>query len=134
MKKKHKTLLSIEAVVLVIAASVTIYSMLYAANWAIDVSTIAFVLWAISPYISFFAASRLFVKFAPTMGMAFPALVISMIMLVFTVYAYAATLMSSSSTAALSFVFVPIYLYIGSFFIMSVAMLMGRLYSRDRVD
>ncbi len=122
--------LGIIGVLLLMAAAMTVYTMFIAAGWNLDLAMSLFIVWAISPYLSFFAASRLILKLAPDKGMAIPAVVISVLMLAFTLFAYIGTLRSDSSTSALAFIFVPLYLYIGAFFLLSVSILIARLISR----
>jgi hypothetical protein len=116
-----KNLLLTQASLLIIAAAICIYTMLQAAAWSPDIGMVVFIIWATSPYIAFFAASRLLSKLVPSSNLTIPATVIAGIMLAFTAYAYIGTAGDRSSTYALIFLFVPLYLYLGSFFLLMAA-------------
>lgn len=127
MTSQHRKPLILTAALLFAAAAVTLYSMLEAAAWRVDLPTALFIVWAVSPYFCFFAAGRLLIKLLPASNIAIPAVVIAALMLAFTIYAYIGTSADHSSTYALVFVFVPLYIYIGSFFLLSIALLVSRL-------
>jgi hypothetical protein len=112
----------LQGILFLAAISICIYAMLSASAWSPDLGTLVFVIWAISPYGSFFAASRLLTRLIPSANLAIPSAVIAAIMLVFTVWAYVGTLGDTSSTHALIFIFVPLYLYVGGFFLLSIAL------------
>ena len=122
MKMVVRKFLLVQALLLLAAIFVCIFSMLAAAAWAPDLGTLVFIIWAISPYVAFFAASRILSRVLPFSNLAIPSTVIAAMMLAFTFFAYIGTIGDPSSTDALIFVFVPLYLYIGSFFLLSVAL------------
>lgn len=105
--------------------------MLSASEWSPDLDVVIFILWAVSPYVAFFAASRMLSKLLPLSNLAIPSAVIAAVMLAFTVYAYVGT-RDTSSTYALIFVFVPLYLYIGSFFLLTLALGVSLLIKKNR--
>ena len=129
-----KRSLLLQALLLIMAMSFCIYAMLRAAAWAPDFGMVVFIIWALSPYIAFFAASRLLSKLVPSSNLTIPATVIAGLMLGFTAYAYIGSVGDQSSAYALIFVFVPLYLYLGSFFLLTIAFAVSLLVrARKRV-
>ena len=118
MFKSKLTLIEIAA--LVIAAAITVYLMLRSAAWVVDGGTLAFLAWAVSPYLIFYLAGRLFRKFLPIPHLAVITFVIALLMLAFSATVYFSVIWGSSSTEALIFLVVPVYLYIGSIFLLTL--------------
>lgn len=85
------------------------------AGWEISSGHIPFILWVVSPYICLFLLDVLLqrAKRIPEMPLFF--CVVSLLMLGFTLFAYVGTMGDKSSTYGLIFIFVPFYLYVGSF-------------------
>jgi hypothetical protein len=60
--------------------------------------------------------------------------VVSFLMLVFTLLAYVGTLGDDSSSYALIFVFMPLYLYIGSFFLFGLGLVLSLLFKSPKSE
>lgn len=116
--KSKLTLIEIAA--LVIASVITVYLMLRSAEWMVDGGTLAFLAWAVSPYLIFHLAGRLFRKFLPVPHLAMITLIIALLMLAFSATVYFSATRARSSTEGLIFLVVPIYLYIGSLFLLTL--------------
>lgn len=128
MKSK---LLIVEIIALAIASTVTVWAMLRAAAWQIDLAAIALICLAISPYAVLYAASILLAKFTSLPKNTLVSCVTAVLMLAFTLLVYlGAAINSESSTDALIFIFVPIWLYIGGFILMLVGLSASWLLSR----
>ena len=115
---------------LVVASIVTVVTMLHAAGQTIDLVTLGFLLWGISPYFCFFAVTYLLERFTSIPRITTIGGVISILMLGFTLLAYIGTLGDKSSTYGLIFIFIPIYLYVGSFVLLAISVLVSWLASR----
>lgn len=105
---------------LFVAAATAVSMMLIAAEGKFDAGALLFLGWAISPYACFYALSRMLGKFTSIPHIAFISCVISLLMLAFTLFAYIGALRDASSTSALVFLFVPLWLYIGSFVLLAI--------------
>lgn len=112
------TLLTIAA--LTAAAVVTVFAMVRAAASSIDGGTVFFMAWAISPYVCFFLAARLIKQFLRVPHTARLACLISFLMLTLTVNAYVWSPTDTSSTDSLIFIFIPLYLYVGSLLMLTI--------------
>ncbi len=119
----YKTTKSIEISAIILSIVMTVLIMLYSANWSVNFGTILFILWAIMPYISVFFVGRLFQKLTKISKIPVIFCVVSILMLAATLFAYIGTIRNDSSTAALAFVFVPFYLFIGSFLLIGIGMI-----------
>ena len=119
------TLSAIKFIALSIAAIITVVIMLRAADGKIDPGTLFFMLWGISPYLVFMVVTGLLEHFTRLPRLLVIACVISLLMLGFTLFAYVTTLNDTSSTGAIIFVFVPLWLYIGSFIFLTVGILVS---------
>jgi hypothetical protein len=104
---------TVEIYALAISTIVTVWAMLKVAAWQIDLAAIAVICWAISPYVILFSATVLLSKFTSLPKIWLVSCVTSILMLVFTLLFYVGTAGDDSSTYALIFIFVPIWLYIG---------------------
>ena len=118
----------IAAVLLCAAAAVTIYSLLNAAAWQFDPRSVIFMTWAVSPFVCFFATVRIILKFAPIKEIALAASAISALLLVSTLYSYVGVARDQSPTNIQDFVLIPLYLYIVSFFMLSLSILISRFF------
>ncbi len=116
------------------AVVVTLLTMLEAVERQINLGTIGFMLWAIAPYICFSAAVFLLSKFTSLARMPLIFFVISVLMLVLTLLAYVGIPSDESSTAALVFVFVPLYLFIGSFLLLGGGLILTLLFKPRRSE
>jgi hypothetical protein len=115
--------------VLLASAGVTIWRMLHAAGESPEMGIIFFIIWAISPYLCFWAAVYLLSRYTSLSGILVSGLVVSLLMLGFTVLTYVA-LDDTSSTYALVFIFVPIWLYIGGFGLLGISVFISWLTKR----
>ena len=120
-----RSLRSIEVLALSISIVVTILVMLCPSGCdaVVESGTWVFLCWAISPYIVFFVLGVVAERLTPVPQAPFIACIVSLLMLAFTLLAYIGTLEGDkSSTSGLIFLFIPLYLYMGSF-----ALLVGGL-------
>ncbi len=115
---------------LIAASFFTAYAMARAAAWDLDLGLIVFIAWAVSPYLVFFTAGRVLKRFVPSAGLSYATLAIALLMLAFTVMVYAGINQDPSSTASLIFVFAPLYIYIGSFFLLTVSVIVMLIFGR----
>lgn len=118
----EKTFRIIEFAALFLCIIVTVLAMLRAAGWQVNRGAVLFILWAISPYLCLCLADRVLRKIASIPRMPLVFCVISILMLGFTLLAYIGTLGDSSSNYALIFLFVPVYLLLGSFILLVVGL------------
>jgi hypothetical protein len=119
---------------LFLSAIVTILAMLNANAWSLDPGGIPFIVWAISPYFCFMSAYLLLRRFSFFSRTALIFFVVSFLMLVFTLLAYVGTLGDDSSSYALIFVFMPLYLYIGSFFLFGLGLVLSLLFKSPKSE
>ncbi len=128
MKSKLQT---IQIFALAISAIVTVWAMLRAADWQVDFAAIALISWAISPYVVLYTVSVLLARYTSLPKAALVSGVVSVLMLAFTLLIYIGTAGGdSSSTDALVFIFVPIWLYIGGFALLVVGLLAAWIISK----
>ena len=78
-----------------------------------------FIIWAVSPYVCFFATMFLLSRHTSIIKLPLTFCVISALMFAFTFWAYVGTLGNKSSTYGLIFIFAPLYLHIGWFFLLA---------------
>jgi hypothetical protein len=128
----EKNLRAIEISALVLSIIVTLLAMLRAAAWSIDSGMLLFMLWAVSPYICFFFADIVLRKLLSLPKMPLIFCVISLLLLGSTLVTYIGTMNDRSSTYALIFLFVPIYLYIGSFILLGASIIFALLSKRSQ--
>lgn len=121
----NKNLKIIEISALILAVIVTVVTMLYAAAWSIDFGAILFVLWAVSPYICVFLAGSLVRKFTSIPKTSLIFSIVSLLMLVFTLLIYPGVFFDQSSTFALVFLVIPVYLFIGSFIVVGTGLMLA---------
>jgi len=121
---------TIEIFALIISAFVTVWAMLKAAAWQIDFAAIVLICWAVSPYAALFATSVLLDKFTALPKIWLVSCVTSVLMLAFTLLVYVGTAGDDSSTYALIFIFVPIWLYVGGFALFILGLLTAWLSGR----
>ena len=128
----QKTLTAVGFAALAAAALVTVVIMLRAATWSVDLGTIVFLAWAVSPYACILAACILIEKITSLRYIPLILCVVSILMLGFTLLAYLGTLEDDSSTYALIFISVPILLYAGSFTLLLLGLVIAWLSGRRR--
>jgi hypothetical protein len=128
----NKNLRTIEISALAVSIIVTVLAMLRSAAWQIDSGTFLFILWAVSPYICLFLADFAFKRISLISKMLPVFCAVSVLMLAFTLLVYVGTLGDGSSTYALVFLFIPIYLFIGGI-IFCGAGLIWALFSKSSI-
>ena len=117
---------NITYLVLIIAAALTIGSMTRNAG-SMDAGTFLFMVWAISPYLLVGMLVLLLGRLGSMRFVAPVALVVSVLMLAFTAYVYWIGMDHTSSTEALAYVFVPVYLHVGGIIAIAVAAIASKL-------
>jgi len=110
---KDREARGIEISALSISIIVTVFAVLRAGTWKIDLGALLIILWTISPYILLFLADVGLRKTSPTLKMSSVFFAASLLMLGFTLLTYLDSNEGGSSTYALIFLFIPIYLYLG---------------------
>lgn len=131
---QKKLAITVKIFALSIASLVAVLSMLRAAAWSVDAGTLLFLLWAVSPYIIFLVITYLVERFTSIHKIHQIAWVISLLMLGFTLLAYVGTIGDTSSTYALIYIFVPIWLYIGSLGLLALSVLISWVASRNNAQ
>ncbi len=126
----NNKLKTVEISALLLSAIVTVAAMLYSANWSVDLTWFLFIIWAVSPYICVFLAGHLAekIKSIPQTSVVF--CVAAVLMLAFTLLTYLGAFFDQSSTYALVFLFIPVYLFIGSFFLIGIGLLFAIFFRR----
>jgi hypothetical protein len=117
--------------ILLVASAVTMGSMARASGESFDAGTLAFMAWAISPYVAFGLLVYLLGRFAKIECLYQVASAVAAIMLAFTAYCYLLAMDGTSSTEALAFVFVPVYLHVGAYAALAVGVVISKLFSRQ---
>ncbi len=133
MAMNDRNLRTIEISALSVSIIVTVLAMLYAAAWEISLESFLFILWAVSPYICLFLVGVLLRKITSISKISLVFCVTSLLMLGFTLLIYIGTLGDESSTYALIFLFVPIYLYIGGIILLGSGLILA-LFLRSSKD
>lgn len=129
---KPKTIILIKTCALILSAIVTVVTMWHASGQTMDIGVLGFMLWGISPYICFSIVTYLLERFTATPHIRMIGCFISFLMLGFTLLGYKSMFgnRSGSSTDALVFVFVPLWLFIGSFLLLGLGSLISWLSAR----
>jgi drug/metabolite transporter (DMT)-like permease len=96
-------------VVLIIAAALTLGSM-FKNMGGIDAATVGFMVWTISPYALLAIATLFMSRFAAMRLIPVTALIAGVVMAAFAYYAYWMAMDHTSSTEALVYVVVPLYM------------------------
>ena len=109
----------VEILALSIAAILTVYLMLRSAEWNVDGGTIAFLAWAVSPFVIFHFAGRMFKRFLKVPHLPMITTLIAVLMLAFTLLVYIPAALERHSMEAFVYLVVPMYLYIGSLFLLT---------------
>lgn len=125
-----KTIFVTKVLALILAALVTVFTMQHAAGQSADIGIIGFMIWGISPYFCFFLASYLLERFTSISKIPVIGCVIAILMLGFTLLAYIGTLDDTSSTYGLIFLIVPVWLFVGSFSILGISILISWFLNR----
>lgn len=115
---------------LVIGAALTVGSMSRDAS-ALDAGAVAFMLWAISPYLLVGVLVFVLGRFASMRLVPAAGAIAALAMLAFTVYAYWIAMDGTSSTEALAYVFVPVYLHAGGGLALAVGAILSRFATRE---
>ncbi len=117
--------------ILFVASALTIGTMARASGETFDAAMFGFMAWAISPYVAFGLLVYLLERFAKIGYLYQIAMVVGAIMLSFTAYCYLVAMDGTSSTEAVAFLFVPLYLHIGSDAALGVGVVISKLFSRQ---
>ncbi len=117
---------------LALSVLVTIWSMGRSSEWSFDIGALLFILWTLSPYVFVFSAELLSRKIPAVPEIPLVFCILSILMLGLTYYDYITAMNGESSTEALVYVFVPIYLYFGSVVILTVSFIIAFFVKRSR--
>lgn len=110
----------VEILALTVAAVFTGYLLLRSADWKIDGGTIAFLAWAVSPFVVFHFAGRLFKRFIKAPHLPMITALIAVLMLAFTLLVYIPAALDQHPMEGFVYLVVPMYLYIGSLFLLAL--------------
>lgn len=110
----------VEILALTIAAIATGYLLLRSADWKIDGGTLAFLAWAVSPFVVFHFAARLFKRFIKVPHLPMMTALIAVLMLAFTLIVYIPAALEQHPMEGFVYLVVPMYLYIGSIFLLTL--------------
>jgi hypothetical protein len=117
--------------ILAIAALLTIYAMLHAAGWQLSAGRVAFVVWALTPYLVVATVIRAVGSKSGASRIA--SVISSAAVLVFAAFMYVdAIFIHVSSTSALIFLFAPLYLTVGGVMLFVVITVVGNKWSARR--
>jgi hypothetical protein len=117
--------------ILAIAALLTIYAMLHAAAWQLSAGRVAFVVWALTPYLVVATVIRAVGSKSGASRIA--SVISSAAVLVFAAFMYVdAIFIHVSSTSALIFLFAPLYLTVGGVMLFVVITVVGNKWSARR--
>lgn len=116
-------------IALLLASIITIAAMVKATGGSVDVGAVGFMIWAISPYFVFGVIAGLFSRSPRWTYLPIGTLFISVLMLACTAFVYL-SLNGESSTEALVFVILPLYLHIGALLAFGIAIGASWLLSR----
>lgn len=130
----NKILNTVKLYALALSIIATILVMLYAAAWQIDSGGVLFILWGISPYIAVFLVDILLRKLLSPPRQPLIFCITAVLMLAFTLFVYGGIFGNESSTFALVFLFIPIYLFIGAFVLIVIGSLLGLLFKPSKPE
>ena len=106
---------------LFLGALLSVVTLLHQAGWKVGVALLAFEIWAVSPYFICWVLNRPLYKSANS-KLSAVAVVFSLLVLLFSVLAYSGFYFGrQSSTSALAFIFIPLYLVIASILVLGTA-------------
>lgn len=126
----------ISNIALNISMVVTIWAILGAANWEMGFGVMVFIIWAVSPYLFVILVDFISSRYADMPKMHIVLCLLSLLMLGVTGLVYGAGLTGESSTESLIFIFLPLYLNIGSFIILALSfgvLYFTRRYSKTKI-
>lgn len=126
----------ISNIALTISMVVTIWAILGAANWEMGFGVMVFIIWAVSPYLFVILVDFISSRYADMPKMHIVLCLLSLLMLGVTGLVYGAGLTGESSTESLIFIFLPLYLNIGSFIILALSfgvLYFTRRYSKTKI-
>lgn len=113
---------------LLVAALLTLYTMLYASEWQISLGHVGFMLWALCPYCVMAVLTLTIGRKSNAAGIA--SIAASGAVLAFAAFMYVdAIFIHVSSTSALIFLFGPLYLAIGGVVLFAVVTFLGNAMS-----
>lgn len=118
---------AISGVVLSISAVATIGFMLHASEGQFSIGHLGFILWALAPYVLILVMMIALKSRRNQLALDISVCIASLVLLAISLVVYTESVLSSSSTAALIFVFVPCYLLAGGPLIVGLCFLVGRL-------
>ena len=130
----NKILNTVKLYALALSIIATILVMLYAAAWQIDMGGVVFILWGISPYIAVSLVDILLRKLLSQPRQPLIFCITAVLMLAFTLLVYGNIFGNESSTFALVFLFIPIYLFIGAFVLIFIGSLLGLLFKPSKPE
>ncbi len=110
----------VEILALTIAAVLTGYLLLRSADWNIEGGTVAFLAWAVSPFVIFHLSGRMFKRFLKVPHLPMITALIAVLMLAFTLIVYIPAALEQHPMEGFVYLVVPMYLYIGGLFLLTL--------------
>jgi hypothetical protein len=116
---------TIKNITLLVSTFVALYASRSMSDGSLDGVEVALTVWVISPYLAFFLLTYFLERYTSVKQLPGIALVISLLVLALTTFAYLTVAFGDhrSSTEGLIFIFLPLWLLIGSFGLLGVALL-----------
>lgn len=114
---------------LIVCSLISLFVMLKMAGSDVEIDSILFGLWVISPYLGLIGLIYLLDK-AKLQHIREVSFLVSLLMLAFTSLVYVGTLGDKSSTAGLIFIFVPLWAHIGGYFCLGIGLLLAALFKK----
>ena len=128
-----KTKIAFKNFSLMLSVLVTVIVFLKMADLTLGIELIVFVIWTISPYVCFFLVTYLLERFTSIPQVPGMGFIIAVLMLGFTLLTYPGLLWNGhhSSTEGLIFIFAPFWLFVGSFPLLGLCVLVSWLSNKQ---
>lgn len=128
---KRETIIFCKTVALILSAIVAIFGLLRLTVGEFNPGIIGFLVWVISPYAVFLSATYLLERFTSIPQVPGIGFFISILILIFSLLVYVPSLNHESSTEGLIFIFVPFWIFFGSFPFLGLCVLGAWLANRQ---
>ena len=115
---------------LIASAAVAVGSMMRSATGSIDLGIVAFMAWAVSPYVLFAVVVYALARFTRVGHIWAIGAGIAALMLIFSVYSYVMAMDGQGSTEAIAYVVVPVFLHAGALICLAAGVIISKFTSR----
>lgn len=120
-----------KTIALVLSALISIFAMWRMSDGGVDAGLLGFAVWVLLPYFSFLGLTYLFERLVLVPRIRQLGAIMAVLILVFTAWTYLSAINDTSSTSALVFLFVPLYVFIGAFIPYLIVVLLTWLAKRQ---